>query len=428
VIVPSIDIMNGNAVQLVRGERLAIDAGDPLPIAERFSVAGEIAVIDLDAARGEGDNSALVEEIIRIAPCRVGGGIRDYASAVRWLDLGAEKIILGTAAEPSLLKRLPRERVIVALDHVDGDIVAHGWRRRTGKELFEHVHALRPYAGGFLVTFVQDEGGMGGLPLDSLSDLVEAAGDARVTIAGGTRCASEIGNADRLGADVQVGMALYRGDITLADSIGSVMRSDRADGLWPTIVTDERGVALGLTYSNQASLSDAVESGRGVYWSRSRNELWRKGDTSGDYQDLLRVDIDCDRDTLRFTVRQHGRGFCHSGTRTCFGDSRGLSNVCERIADRVRNPICESYTARLLANPTLLRNKLIEEAGELADATSAGDVAWEAADVLYFALVALARAGVGLDIVERELDRRARIVTRRKGDAKVASIATEPAT
>ena len=131
MIVPSIDIMNGNAVQLVRGERLVIDAGDPLPIAERFSVAGEIAVIDLDAARGEGDNSALVEQIIRIAPCRVGGGIRDYTSAVRWLDLGAEKIILGTAAEPSLLKRLPRERVIVALDHVDGEIVDNGWRRRT---------------------------------------------------------------------------------------------------------------------------------------------------------------------------------------------------------------------------------------------------------------------------------------------------------
>lgn len=100
--------------------------------------------------------------------------------------------------------------------------------------------------------------------------------------------------------------------------------------------------------------------------------------------------------------------------------------MCERIAERVRNPISESYTARLLADSNLLRSKLIEEAAELAEADAPSDVAWEAADVLYFTLVAMARSGVDLADVERELDRRTRVVTRRNGDAKVTSSTSEP--
>ncbi len=108
MIVPSIDLQGGQAVQLVGGETKAIDAGDPLPIAERFAVAGEIAVIDLDAAMRKGSNAALVETLVERFPCRVGGGIRDVATAIGWLDRGARKIILGTMATPEILAELPR--------------------------------------------------------------------------------------------------------------------------------------------------------------------------------------------------------------------------------------------------------------------------------------------------------------------------------
>ncbi|HEX6011451.1 MAG TPA: HisA/HisF-related TIM barrel protein, partial [Geminicoccaceae bacterium] len=100
MIVPSIDLQGGQAVQLVGGAVKAIDAGDPIPIAERFSLAGEIAVIDLDAAMRAGNNAHLVERLVSRFACRVGGGIRDVEAAVRWLDLGARKVILGTAATP----------------------------------------------------------------------------------------------------------------------------------------------------------------------------------------------------------------------------------------------------------------------------------------------------------------------------------------
>jgi len=413
VIIPSIDLMGGRAVQLVRGERLEIDAGDPCPLAERFGVVGEIAVIDLDAARGEGSNEAVIRDLLTLASCRVGGGIRDLDTARRWLDAGAAKVIIGTAADPDLLRELPRERVVVALDERAGEVVDQGWRHGTGRGVVERMRELREFAGGFLVTFVDGEGAMGGLPAERIETLVDEAGDSRLTVAGGLRRADEIGAADRLGADVQVGMALYSGAIDLGDAIAAPLTSDRPDGLWPTVVCDERGVALGLTYSNSQSLRDAIATRRGVYWSRSRDAIWRKGETSGATQQLLRVTPDCDRDALRFVVRQAGAGFCHTGTRTCFGDWRDLRWVAEHIASRTMHAQAGSYTRELLNDPELLRRKLLEEAGELADSESAEEVAWEAADLLYFAMVAMARAGVPLQDVERVLTDRTLRVTRR---------------
>jgi phosphoribosyl-ATP pyrophosphohydrolase len=221
---------------------------------------------------------------------------------------------------------------------------------------------------------------------------------------------------DRVGADAQVGMAIYSGRLHLADAILAPMSSDRPDGLWPTVVVDEHGRALGLAYSDYGSVREAVRTMRGVYYSRRRG-MWVKGETSGATQDLVRIDLDCDRDALRFTVRQHGDGFCHDGTWTCWGEDRGIARLARRLAARVGSAPEGSYTRRLLDDPGLLRGKLLEEAAELADAPADG-AASEAADVVYFALVALARAGRDLADVERELDLRSLRVTRRPGDAK----------
>jgi phosphoribosyl-ATP pyrophosphohydrolase/phosphoribosyl-AMP cyclohydrolase len=421
MIVPSVDLRGGHAVQLVGGKEQALDAGDPRPLAERFGRVGPIAVIDLDAALGTGDNAAVIRDLLGRAPCRVGGGIRDREAAVRWLDAGAEQVILGTAARPELLRTLPRGRVVAALDAVDGEVVVDGWRTRTGASVADRMAELRPFVSGFLVTFVEREGRLGGTALDRVPALVAAAGDARLTIAGGVTTADEIAALDRLGCDAQVGMALYTGRMSLAEGFAAALRTDRADGLWPTVVVDELGTALGLCWSNRESLERSLETGRGVYWSRSRGGLWEKGATSGATQLLRSVRADCDRDALRFVVRQAGPGFCHLETRTCWGDDDGLA----RLARRLAAPEPGGYTRRLLDDPALLASKLREEAGELAAARTPDEVRHEAADVLYFALVACARAGVDLVDVSRELDRRARVVTRRPGDAKEVPRAAE---
>lgn len=427
MIIPSIDLMDGQTVQLVGGRDKALDAGDPRPILESFRLAGEVAVIDLDRALSKGSNQHLIEPLLAMAPCRVGGGIRDVESAIRWLDAGAAKVILGTAAKPEILSQLPRERVIAALDAVHGEVVVEGWRAGTGRTVIDRMRELREYVGGFLVTFVEREGRMVGIDLDEVRKLKDAAGDARLTIAGGVGNAAEIGAIDALGVDAQVGMALYTGKFSLAEAIASPLKTDRADGLYPTVVVDERGVALGLAYSSRESLAEAVRLRRGVYFSRSRGGIWVKGESSGDTQELIRIDLDCDRDTLRFVVRQHGRGFCHEGTRTCFerfvpATIGGMAALDATIRERKQSAPAGSYTRRLFDDAALAKAKLLEEAGELASAPNAENAAQEAADVIYFALVNAARHGVGLDEVERILDRRALKVTRRKGDAKPGAL------
>jgi phosphoribosyl-ATP pyrophosphohydrolase/phosphoribosyl-AMP cyclohydrolase len=412
MIVPSIDLQGGHAVQLIGGETKALDAGDPRPLARRYGLVGEIAVVDLDAALGHGTNAAVMEDLLDLAPCRVGGGIRDVASAIAWLDRGAHKVVLGTAARPEILRELPRERVVAALDARHGEVVVEGWQKRTGRGVLERITEVRELVGGFLVTFVELEGRLEGTDLVFAKQIREAAGDAKVTVAGGITTVEEIAELDRLGCDAQVGMALYTGKLGLAEGFAAPLRSDRPDGLWPTVVVDERGVALGLCYSDRESLRTALERGQGVYRSRSRG-LWVKGATSGATQELFRIDADCDRDSLRFTVRQQPPGFCHLNTRTCWGEDDGLGSLARRLAARRLAAPAGSYTARLFADAALLGTKLREEANELAEAEQRAEVIHEAADVLYFTLTTLARHDIELAEVERALDRRALKVTRR---------------
>ncbi|KAI9889788.1 MAG: trifunctional histidinol dehydrogenase [Vezdaea aestivalis] len=195
------------------------------------------------------------------------------------------------------------------------------------------------------------------------------------------------------------------------------LTSDREDSLIPTIVASELGVALGLVYSSADSVMESLRLGRGVYHSRKRG-LWYKGETSGDIQELVHIDLDCDSDCLQFTVKQKGRGFCHLPRPTCFGPYNGLSRLQQTLIARKESAPSGSYTARLFNSPKLLQAKIMEEAEELCNATSKEDIAAETADVLYFALSKCIASGVTLEDVERNLDLKSAKISRRKGDAK----------
>lgn len=406
MIIPSIDIMNGRAVQLRQGRDLVLDGGAPLELVERFGRVGEVAVIDLDAAFGTGSNEELIAELCRRARCRVGGGIRTAEAALSWLERGAAKVILGTAARPEILRRLPRDRVIAALDARDGDVVVDGWRTRTGTRLDDAMVELRDLVDEFLVTFVEREGELGGTDLDRAASVVDLARAARVTIAGGITTTEEIAALDARGADAQTGMALYTGRLDLTDAFAAPLKSDRDDGLFATLVCDPTGVALGLAWSDRDSLAEVIDTGRGVYRSRKRG-CWEKGATSGATQRVLGIDVDCDRDVLRFRVEQAAPGFCHSGSWSCFGGAQGLAALEGRLRDRLASADERSFTRALAADRSRLAAKLVEEAGELGSAASSDEVVWEAADLAYLATVALARESRTWSDVAAELDRRA---------------------
>lgn len=417
MIIPSIDLQNGFAVQLIGGKEKVIDREDPFAWAGKFGLASEIAVIDLDAALKTGSNKEVIFELMKKAPCRVGGGIRSIEQARELLDAGARKIIIGTKATPEFLSQLPKERVVAALDARHGEVVVEGWNVGTKQKVEDRIGELKGYVGGFLVTLVETEGSLQGIDIKRCVALKKLCPDVELTVAGGVSSIEEIALLDKEGIDVQVGMALYSGKIQYAEAFLAPLMK-RCPAPWPTVVCDERGIALGLVWSTMESVTKAFEERKGIYFSRSRGMIWRKGEKSGATQELLRVELDCDRDCLRFTVRQKNPGFCHTESYSCWGEAGGLTRLSRTLEEKVKYPDKDSYSSRLFLDADLLNSKVVEEAHELVAAKNKDEVASEAADLLYFTLAYLAKNEVQLSEVEEVLNRRSLKISRRGGDKK----------
>jgi phosphoribosyl-ATP pyrophosphohydrolase len=378
-----------------------------LELADEFARFHEVAVIDLDAARGRKDNLALVKELCRRIPCRVGGGIRTPERGRDLLRAGARRIIVGTRADADFLSHFRPEQVMAAVDFRGGEVVTHGWQVGAGEGPAERIRRLAGHCSGFLATDVDREGMLQGARVERFIELARLAGKPMVA-AGGITTVDEVVALDRAGIDCQVGMAVYTGRIALADAFPACVDFGKAGGLVPTVTQDRCGQVLMLAYSSPESLREALDSGRGVYYSRSRREIWRKGATSGNVQKLLRAAPDCDRDALLFTVEQAGPA-CHTGRASCFADAEfSARSLYDLLRERIRAGGASSYTARLAADPGLLARKIDEEASEVAQARGREEIVWEAADLAYHVLVLLAREGVAPEEVLAELGGRRR--------------------
>jgi phosphoribosylformimino-5-aminoimidazole carboxamide ribotide isomerase len=224
MLIPSIDLQGGKVVQLVQGERLAIESADIDSWVRRFTGRPKVQLIDLDAAKAEGDNSAIVARICASLPCRVGGGIRSIDRAQAVLGLGARKVILGSAlfregkVDVEFAQRLAdaagQDRLIAAVDGKAGRVVVHGWRTSLDITPAEAMGALEPYFGEFLYTHVDLEGLMRGTDMRVISAL-RASTKRALTAAGGITTREEIDRLDAMGVDAVVGMALYTGRLEL---------------------------------------------------------------------------------------------------------------------------------------------------------------------------------------------------------------------
>ena len=224
MLIPSIDLQNGHVVQLVQGERLAIEAPDPEPWIERFARFPRVQLIDLDAARGRGDNQEMVAAICRRLPCRVGGGIRSIARAEEVLAGGAHAVIASSALfrdgqvdigfARALSDAIGVDRVIAAVDSRSGFVAIHGWKTILPVTAVDAVRALEPYCAEFLYTHVDKEGMMQGTDMGAIM-AVRTATTRRLTAAGGITTWNEIDALDAAGIDAVVGMAVYTGQLPL---------------------------------------------------------------------------------------------------------------------------------------------------------------------------------------------------------------------
>ncbi len=316
MLIPSIDLMDGKAVQLEQGDKKIIERTDVFELLEEFAMYGEVAIIDLDAAMGKGSNQDLIVKLLRKRPCRVGGGIRDLETAKNYLAAGATKIILGTSASQEWVKKLPRQALIFAIDAKDDYLTTHGWKKTQDVKVLDIIADWAQNCGEFLYTQVKKEGMMQGIDQPRINDVIKAS-PIPVTVAGGITSYQDLQWINAKGANSQIGMAIYSGKISLNEAFMSLVDFDKMT-LIPTVVQDAKtNKVLMMAYSSQESLEHALKARTGTYFSRSRNQLWTKGETSNNNQKLLQVDVDCDGDTLLFLVQQENNA-CHFDRYSCF--------------------------------------------------------------------------------------------------------------
>ncbi len=413
MLISSIDLMDGKAVQLRNGKEKVLEKSEPLELAKEFAKISQVAVIDLDAALGQGDNEELIRKLCTVADCRVGGGIRTIEKAKKIFSYGAQKLIIGTVAFSDdkinheflqeLVDNFGKHRIMIAIDAYKGKITTKGWKHDTGLDVYSTVQELEKYCDSFLFTMVETEGCMTGMDVEAIQKIKTKN---QLTVAGGIKDNEQVIELSRQGYDVQVGMALYTGAIDLHKCFVESLAWDKQE-LLPTITQDKFGNVLMMAYSNKESLYKTLQENNVTYYSRSRKALWTKGETSGHFQNFQSIRTDCDRDTLLIRAEQKGVA-CHLGNYSCFGEKPfDLQVLYDIIQSRFANPRPNSYTAKLV-DGDLLREKIMEEAEEVCEARSREDKIWEVGDLLYFLTCFMAKEKISFQEVFNELQRRDR--------------------
>jgi phosphoribosylformimino-5-aminoimidazole carboxamide ribotide isomerase len=225
MLIPCIDLQSGQAVQLVHGRRRELAVSDVFAQLHKFRRYRWLHIIDLDAAMDKSNNNALVETVCKRSRrkykmnVRVGGGIRTIARARQLTRIGATQIIIGSAAFSrgslnlrflrALVRAIPRNKIVIALDTYRGKITTHGWRKSVALQLKDVIPALEPFCSAFLCTDVDREGTLCGANLKFFASL-RAATAHPVIAAGGIKTRREIAALSKLHMDAAVGMALYK--------------------------------------------------------------------------------------------------------------------------------------------------------------------------------------------------------------------------
>lgn len=434
MVISSIDLKNGKVVQLKNGKDLVLEREDADALITDFNFYGEVAIIDLDAAlgnineKGETANTALLKSLLRKGNVRTGGGVRSVKRAKELISLGAEKVIIGSSAWASaeeqksgailntafldeLAAAIGKERIIISVDAIKGVIAVKGWTETAGISLLDGAKAAEKYASELLFTCVEKEGCMQGTDMEQVKALREAV-KCRIVVAGGVSTVEEITQIEKIGCDVQLGMALYTGKVALKDSFISCLNwhkvAEESKGLMPVIAQAASGEVLMTGFANKEAFEKTIDTKKLTFYSRSRNVLWTKGETSGNYLEVKKLRVDCDRDAVLATVVPHGPT-CHTGAWSCFQTNSdrpySMEFLYEIISERFANPRPGSYTATL--TPERVREKIMEEAEELTDeAETREDVIWEFADLFYFLSVLMYQEKVTWQDILDELDKR----------------------
>ena len=457
-VIPCLDIKEGRIVKGLRFENLR-DAGDPVEAAVRYEREGadELTFLDITASHEQrGTLLHLVERVASVLsiPFTVGGGVRSVEDAGALLSAGADRVTVNTIAvqDPSLITRIAEKYgsqcVVVAVDgkRVAGEdgaqrlrVVSHGGRKLTARELEPWVaEATAAGAGEILLTSMDADGTKDGFDLEMLK-VARRATTVPIVASGGAGHLGHFAPAvTEAGADAVLAASVFHDRIY---TVGQVKRAMAAAGvsvrlegagpfllarfdsrgLIPAVVRDAvTGQVLMLAWANAEALERTRETGYTHFYSRSRKSLWKKGETSGNLQRVVTIQLDCDNDAVLYDVVPEGPA-CHTGTMSCFrevmafGDRPGgravrgidLAPLFEVVAERKAHPEEGTYTTKLLSGGIArIAKKVGEEGVETAlAATGEGDdeLAGEIADLLYHLVVLMTARGLDPARVDEKL-------------------------
>lgn len=453
-VVPCLDVAAGRVVKGLKFENLR-DAGDPVEAARRYEAEGADELCFLDVAASHEGRGTLVDLVRRVAdvlsiPFTVGGGVRSVEDAGALLSAGADRVTVNTAAvlDPPLVTRLAErfgaQCVVVAVDaKKDGErfvVSTHGGRRLTGTELGAWVADVTARgAGEILLTSMDADGTKAGfdlamlktaraataLPIVASGGAGELAHFAPAVLEGGADAvlAASVFH-DRIFSVGQVKRALARAGVPVRPAVPAGLEEVAFDGrgLVPVVVRNATtGEVLTLAWANDEALALTVEARQTHLFSRSRRSLWKKGETSGNVQRVVRVSLDCDHDAVLYDVEPSGPA-CHTGAASCFApiaaipageapaasaDPFGLGPLVDVVAARKERPELGSYTNRLLEKGVgKCAQKVGEEGVEVALAAVSRDdagLAAEIADLMYHVVVLMAARGLSPEAVAAEL-------------------------
>lgn len=419
-LVPSIFISKGKAVKWF--DNPEVIAEDVIGLAKKYSESGAdgLIVFDLSTMDEEHDNAIdLMKKINRVIqiPMIAGGNVRRQEDAKKILYAGAKQVIvnLSKSSDADLLeelsKRFGKEKIAVSLNDFD--------------KLYKNQYIISEFASEIVfmhrpdldsVTYTTD------IPTIILTDVLEESEVFRILRNTGIE-----GISGRFISQVDLDLLAFK-DVCQKEGIKMNSLESKmdfsefklnSDGLIPVIVQHfKTGEVLMMAYMNQEAFEKTVQSGKMTYFSRSRNALWVKGETSGHFQYLKSLSIDCDKDTILAKVEQVGPA-CHTGNPTCFYQSlvgneydeknplQVFEKTYETILDRKKNPKEGSYTNYLFEKGIdKILKKIGEEATELVIAAknpNPEEIKYELSDFLYHAMVLMVERGVTWEDIVKEL-------------------------
>ena len=453
---PAIDVKNGQCVRLKKGlfNEVTVYSERPYEIAKGFEEAGAqfIHTVDLDGAlKGHGVNAETIKKICSSVnvPVQMGGGIRTLENIQEVLDLGVYRVIIGTKAveNPDFIKaaidRFGAEHIVVGVDAKDGLVAIEGWEKVSDKTALSLALAMKDIGVQTIVyTDISKDGMLAGPNVEQTKILSDKTG-IDIIASGGMSCMDDLTHINDAGIHgAIIGKAIYekridlKAAVNLFESGASYSKASAmpkadisfkdlkldANGLIPVVVQDYvNGEVLMLAYMNEEAFNKTLETGIMTYYSRSRQELWVKGLTSGHFQYVGSLDIDCDNDTILAKVSQVGAA-CHTGNRTCFyrdlvkkefnnvNPLEVFENVYRIIKDRKEHPKEGSYTNYLFDKGIdKILKKVGEECTELVIAAKNPDpeeIKYEMSDFLYHAMVLMVERGVTWEDITEELANR----------------------